>query len=40
MPPVSQPSEGEYDLVVIGGGSGGMGASVRISDITGVRMTD
>ncbi|KAI5118422.1 hypothetical protein M0805_005506 [Coniferiporia weirii] len=29
MAPVSKPSEGVYDFVVIGGGSGGMGASRR-----------
>ena len=28
MPPVSKPSLGRYDFIVIGGGSGGMGASV------------
>ena len=28
MPPVSKPSPGRYDFIVIGGGSGGMGASV------------
>lgn len=29
MPPVSKPSEDEYDFIVIGGGSGGIGAAVR-----------
>lgn len=29
MPPVSRPSEDEYDFIVIGGGSGGIGAAVR-----------
>lgn len=28
MPPVNKPSEGLYDIVVIGGGSGGLGAAV------------
>jgi choline dehydrogenase-like flavoprotein len=31
MAPVSKPSEGEYDAVVIGGGSGGSASSVRLS---------
>lgn len=29
MAPVSKPKNEEYDFLVIGGGSGGMGASVR-----------
>ncbi|WFD39300.1 glutathione-disulfide reductase [Malassezia japonica] len=29
MPPVNPPSESHYDLIVLGGGSGGMGASRR-----------
>lgn len=29
MPPVQPPSEAHYDLIVLGGGSGGMGASRR-----------
>ncbi|TIC00894.1 glutathione reductase [Wallemia mellicola] len=29
MPPVNKPSEGLYDIVVIGGGSGGLGAARR-----------
>ena len=30
MPPVDKPSNGLYDIVVIGGGSGGLGAAVSI----------
>ena len=29
MPPVTKPSDSEYDFVVIGGGSGGFGAARR-----------
>lgn len=29
MAPVSKPSEGEYDVIVIGGGSAGSASSVR-----------
>ncbi|KAF8590495.1 glutathione-disulfide reductase [Ramaria rubella] len=32
MPPVSKPSEGRFDFIVIGGGSGGIGASRRAAE--------
>ena len=30
MPPVSKPGHDEYDFIVVGGGSGGIGAAVCI----------